>query len=261
MKMSPEFEEDYRDRLDDVLRSEHRNFAQRLTDWLGLLDSSPESSWVIKNLEKGIDFDSWFQEALKTRRGMVGSGRLNWSSDRTERLGQTLALVRYLAAEEGAGVNFAMSFMYAGSNLNDNVQKVVDQLIEPFGRDLWKHIERENKTQGGRDAAPASDRVVKLDHNSAPYKDAVSKIEDVLKDARSLNSLAAEPEFDRVEAELSAGKRLLEAAAARVEAIKVVLIPPLQWIGKKVGEHALGIAVTALIALIASIFGITIPGI
>ncbi len=261
MEISAEFEEDYRDRLDDALRSEHRNFAQRLAEWLNLLDNSPASSQVVAELEDGLDFNAWFQHAVSSRRGMVGSGRLDWSSDRKTRLGQTLGLVRHLASEENAGINFAMGFMYAGSNLNDNISKIVDQLIEPFGRDLWKHIVRTNRSSSSQASVPSADGVVAIDHNSAPYQSLIAQLEKLERDARSTNSIAMLPEFDRVEAEVSAGRRLLEAASARVEAIRVVLVPALKWIAERAGEGAIGVAVTAILVLIAGIFGFTLPGV
>ena len=261
MEISSDFEEDYQDRLSDVLRSDHRSFAVRLRDWLSLLDNSPESSAVVLELEQGIDFEAWFEQAQTTQGSMVGSGRLNWDADRTKRLGQTLGLVRHLSSQEDAALQFAMGFMYAGNNLNDNVHKVVEQIVEPFGRDLWKHIVRKSRQATAPTPVPAADRLVTLDHNSADYQELISRINQVAREARNLNSLAIEPEFERIEAEIGAGRRLLEAARARVEAVRVVLVPALKWVAAKAGEHAIGLAVTALLVLIASIFGITIPGV
>lgn len=205
MEISSDFEEDYNDRLNDVLRSDYRSFPVRLRDWLALLDASPESTPLMSELGEVSDFDTWFEAAQDTCGGMVGSGRLDWDSDRQKRLAQILGLVRHFSAEEDAALQFAMGFMYAGTNLNDNIYKVIEQIIEPFGRDLWKAIIRYNRDGRQAAIAPAADRVVTLDHNSAAYCDLLDKLDHILQESRSINSVAADPEYERVEAEIGAG--------------------------------------------------------
>ncbi len=82
MESFTDFDDEYQDRVDDVLRSDFRSFSLRLSDWLDLLDNSPFSGSPVRRLEAGFDFAEWYNAALTTRGGMVGSGNLNWARDR-----------------------------------------------------------------------------------------------------------------------------------------------------------------------------------
>ena len=54
--------------------------------------------------------------------------------------------------------------------------------------------------------------------------------------------------------------RLLIATAVRLSALGAVLMPALKWLTDHAAAGAIGVAVTAAIALLASLFGLTIPG-
>jgi len=261
LAVSDEFRDEFEDLLDTVLRADHETFGLHLTDFIAYLDASPESKPIVDDLEAKVDFEDWYEKALTTRRGMVGSGKLDWSQDRQERHGQFLGLLRFLAADEQAPMNFSMQFAYAGNNFNDNLYKLNNQYIEPFSRRLLKHIEAHHNRSTSVSSAPASDRVVPLNHNSSEYLELISKLDEITRGARSENSLAAEPEFVRVESEIEAGKRLLEADGARAGVMERLLVPPLKWIMQKIAEQTIKIAVTAALVLIASLFGFGILGI
>lgn len=252
-----DFQQDFEDRLDDIRRADWRNFSLALADLLQLLDQSPYSSSLVKGLEEQVDFDSWFAAAKVSVRSMVGSGKLNWSSDRAERLAQQLGIVRWLAANENNLTEYSSSFSWAGSNLNDNKYKATDELIEPFARNLFRHIERNRQSMP---SIPAADRVVPLNHNSVEMKELEDTLGAVEAEMAVSNSLKSEPEFDRNLAELSAGRRLLIATAVRLSALGAVLMPALKWLTDHAAAGAIGVAVTAAIALLASLFGLTIPG-
>jgi hypothetical protein len=252
-----EFVQDYEDRVDDLRRSDWRNFARALTDWLQLLDSSSHSSGIIRQLGQRVDFDSWFGAAQTTVRGMVGSGRLDWSMDRTERLAQQLGLVRWLAAGDSNIGQYSTAFSWAGSNLNDNKRKITDELIEPFARDLLRHINRIRKSAP---SIPAADRIVPLNHNSAELQDLEVKLGEIETAMERSNSLKQDPDFDRNLAELNAGRRLLSASSLRPSALAALLPNALRWLGEKLAENALTIVITAVAVLLAQLFGITIPG-
>jgi hypothetical protein len=177
--------------------------------------------------------------------------------DRTDRLAQQLGLVRWLAAGDNNIGQYSTAFSWAGSNLNDNKHKIADELIEPFARDLLRHIERVRKSMP---SIPAADRIVPVNHNSPEVQDLEIKLSELLAAIERSNSLRAEPEFDRNLAELSAGKRLLEADAVRPSALGALLAPALKWFGDHVAGTALGMLITAAAVLLAAHFGITIPG-
>lgn len=256
-----DFTDEYADRANDVEASSYRTFAQRLRDWFTLLDETPQVSAVVTKLESTTDFQEWYTAGLGTVRGMVGSGRLAWADDRTTRLGQTIGLFRHLSQEEMAFSRFCSSFFWAGKNYDDMVYKITAEMFAPFARDLLKHIQRQVASKP-IDAAPASDRIVTLDHNSAPYRELTTSLSRLEEHVRGLNDFPdSAEERERILAELSAGGRLLAAARARVDGMVAVLLPALKWLGEKIADNLVSILVTAAMGAIALVLGITIPGI
>jgi hypothetical protein len=110
------------------------------------------------------------------------------------------------------------------------------------------------------EAVPASDRVVRLDHNSAAYLDADQKLSEVVQAIGSNNEYAAtDPEdFEQRIAELESGQRLLKAVRVRVNAITETLIKPLKWLLVKFGESLIGALITIAITALAALFGISL---
>lgn len=90
--------------------------------------------------------------------------------------------------------------------------------------------------------APASDRVVPLDHNAQGYKDAVKATDDVIEAVRGSNDFKTKnPEaHEQRLAELEAGKRLLTAARVRVAALAAVLVVALKWLLDAFGAGVIG---------------------
>lgn len=252
-----DFLQDYADRTDDIRRADWRNFPRVLSDWLQLLEASPHSADVVRALDGRVDFGIWYAQAKASVGGMVGSGRLNWSADRIERLSQTLGVIRQLASNENELVEFTSAFSWAGNNLNDNKRKVTVELVEPFARDLLRYIERSRQRVP---SIPAADRVVPVSHNSPEMQRLQSRLSEMLAEVERSNSLRNEPDFNRNLAELSAGKRLLEADAVRPSALSSVLAPALKWFGDRVAGTAISITVTAIAVLLAEHFGVAIAG-
>lgn len=252
-----DFAQDYSDRIDDIRRADWRNFPRALSDWLQLIDQSPHSAELVRDLGSRVDFDPWYAQAKASVGGMVGSGRLNWSADRTERLAQTLGLVRQLSSNENELVEYTSAFSWGGANLNDNKYKVTDEVVEPFARDLLRYIERNRQSTP---SLPASDRIVPVNHNSPEVQDLEKKLSELLAAIGRSNSLRTEPNFDRNLAELSAGQRLLQADAVRPSALGAVLGPSLKWFADHVAGTAIGIVITGVAVLLAAHFGIVIPG-
>jgi hypothetical protein len=81
---------------------------------------------------------------------------------------------------------------------------------------------------------PASDRIVAIDHNSPVQAEVEQKIEELIEAVRRDNDFPGAPEEkEQVIAELSAGRKLLEAAQARLSSIRATLEPSLRWIMEK----------------------------
>lgn len=111
-----------------------------------------------------------------------------------------------------------------------------------------------------KEAAPASDRIVRLDHNSAAYLDADAKLSEAVQAVRSNNEYAAtDPEdYEQRIAELESGQRLIRAVRVRVEAVLTVLMKPLKWLLEKLGEGLIGSLIGKAITAIAALFGISL---
>ncbi len=110
----------------------------------------------------------------------------------------------------------------------------------------------------GNDGFPASDRFVRIDHNSAEFRDAVSKLAQVIEALRSNNEYAASDpeEHEQRIAELEGGSRLLRAVRIRLAAAVTVLIVPLRWLAIKFADNLINTIITAAIAALCLLLGI-----
>ena len=192
--------------------------------WLAYVDGNPEAAKTLAILEARADMAAWFA-ALESATGPVtGSGSfgavdLPWSFDPETYLAERIGLLRRFARGELAPHDFGVRFMYehGGRNSADAVaQRIVGKIAEPAFHEL-RELLRVRLAD-----APASDRIVRLDHNSAAYVDAIAKIDEVAEAVRGSNSLDPE-ERGRLVAELDAGRQLFTAPRVRLAAIRVVL--------------------------------------
>jgi hypothetical protein len=257
-----QFADDYGDFTSDVINAGYETYETKLSDWFDFIEQSPVSKDRVEKLQSGFDFPTWYEAARSTMGSMVGSGKVSWAKDRTERLGQQLALFKHFATEEFAWSDFSSNFLWAGSRFDDNIEKINSDVFAPFARELLKDIERNRATEAVASDVPAADRIVALDHNSRGYTETVDSLGQVLDTVQRSNEIGAEePDTrERVVAELDAGKRLLKATQVRAQAVWAVVYPALRWIAGQAGGTILGVAITAAIALLATLLGITVPG-
>ena len=257
-----DFEAEYLDLSDDVSRASYKTYEQKLRDFIRHIDSCDWARARAAKFAPGFDFASWHTAARKSVSSMVGSGRLDWASDRKVRLGQQLALFRYFAETDDAYMNFSSDFMYAGSRFDDMIREINSQIFEPFSRDLLKDLAKHSPLETKSADVPASDRIVPINHNSSDYRQAEANLETLERTVQSSNALGSESpeERDRIVAEISATRRLLRAARARIDAIWGLVVPALKWIGGKIADAAVQIAIAAVAAALASLFGVAIPG-
>lgn len=254
-----EFVEEYNDCVSDVQNADYKSHSLKLIDFFNLLDASYFSKNHIRNLESLVDFGAWYNSGKSTTGSMVGSGNLNWSSNKNERLGQNLSLFRNFSKDSNAVVKFSLNFLYAGSNYNDMIYKLNEQLFTPFSRDLFKYIRRNQNTLGKQEA-PASDRIVSLDHNSSEYQIVMKKLEELKDTLRKNNQLAIEEPQDqsRVIAEISAAQDLLKAPRVRVDIVKDIIVTALKYIGHKIADNIVDIAIKAIFLGLTALLGIQV---
>ena len=256
-----EFDQDYYDLVEDIYSAGYNTYEAKLGDFFNFIDDSTVSSSTVKSLETGVNFGEWYEEAKNTVKSMVGSGKLNWSKNRTDRLGQYISLFRYFSAESGAFIDFSSKFLFAGSNFDDIIQKINSEYFESFTRDLLKKIHRDAESTQVKEKIPASDRIVVIDHNSLPYLELSEKLASVEEGVAQSNELSAQnpDEVIRIVSEISAGRRLLKSARMRLEAIISVLVSALKWVVAHAIEGTVGALATAALLTLANVLGISIP--
>ena len=88
---------------------------------------------------------------------------------------------------------------------------------------------------------PASDRVVTIGDNSPEQKETLTKIDALIEAVQQTNAFPGDPEDkEQTVAELSAARRLFEAAKIRVAAVNSVLKPKLVWLTEKFAGAIVG---------------------
>jgi hypothetical protein len=246
---------------DDVMRARYQFFAEHLQNWLATLDETPQVKIIIERLQKGLDVNEFLNKSHATAGSMVGSAKLLWPEDRLQRLGMKLLVFREIAEKRIEAWNFGHDFMWAGSNLDDNVRALADQLFLPTTKELRRYLETEFAKEDAvveimREAAiPASDRIVRLDHNDPRYKSVVEALETLEHVIRDSNLYDDPEEKEMHLAEISAGRRLFESTKVRVAAIVTIVGGPLMYIAKHFIDSGLGKAAGATWDLVVTLIG------
>lgn len=227
--VSDTFLEDYDAAAEDVIRSNYRNYPDNLQRWFYVLGNDPVSSHVALDLENSVDAQKWFDEAMAAQRA-TRRGELNWPLQASERLGIQLSLFRSFADRKIDAAQFGKIFFYRrGNDFHAVVGNINDQVFAPLARDLRRHILRVATSIPDTAAeVPASDRRVRLDHNSQPYRDVIDALDRLTEALRRANDYDDPEDREEKLAELSAGRKLLEAARVRLAPVANVLAAPIR---------------------------------
>jgi len=107
---------------------------------------------------------------------------------------------------------------------------------------------------------PASDRIVRLDHNSAAYLEADARLTEAIAALRENNEYkASDPEdYEQRLAELEGGQRLLKAPRTRLGAVIEVLIRALQWLAVKLADTVAGKMIEKALTALAALLGFSL---
>lgn len=88
---------------------------------------------------------------------------------------------------------------------------------------------------------PASDRTVSLGHNSPEQVEAVAKIDELIAAIEKANDFPGDDlDKQQIVAELSAGRRLLQATKLRIGALKETIAPALKFMMEKAAGSIVG---------------------
>ncbi|MEK9210383.1 hypothetical protein [Sphingomonas sp. 2378] len=107
-------------------------------------------------------------------------------------------------------------------------------------------------------SVPASDRIVRLDHNNPQVEEMVATVQDLkvkIRMGNDLGDLTAE-EAQAAAQEVEQIELALKGEFVRPEQIAAFARKSLKWIGDKAAGAAVGKAALALLAMIAAFFGI-----
>ena len=253
--------QDYDDLVDTIAGANHQLYQESLARWFSLIDKTPMFARVVSALKSRNDFDSWYRELQARQKGHgLGATQLNLPSDLDASIGMQITLFRRMANKDISAVRFAHVFIAPGdSNLDSNVAELSQQLFVPMARSLRRRLERAQLSGIDVDlelTAPASDRVVDLDHNAPEYDKLIQALGDVEQALSQSNDYDDQIDKEQRIAEISAGRELLKATRARAEALIAVIFRALSYLAKKFVDVAIGIAATAALALLGKLTGL-----
>jgi hypothetical protein len=244
-----EFFTSYDDLVTDVSNALPGDFPLHLIRWFGNIEEYAPAAVIVKGLEGPIDPVSWLERAQREATSGIGTTSLPWSTDSSELLGQQLGLCRLLSRRDLDPQNLVVNYMYSSSarhNAENSVRTLVQQVFRPLARDLRRRLWREIQDAQLDEtlAIPAADRVVRIDHNSAAYQDALAKLDSVSEALRGAN--LPDPELKaQLTTELAVGRSLFESPRVRLAAVRIVLIGVLATLSVFVPGFAVNIAAGA----------------
>jgi hypothetical protein len=212
----------YDDLTDEVMRSSEAFLKDHLANWFEHIDETPAVGALIQSLEAGLDFDKFKEEREATIQSMAGSGQLRWPKGREQRLGMQLQLFRRIAEDKLDAFDFSRNYMGRGVDVDEQIRLFEDQVFRPMARDLRRFLE-ERLAETSEAEVPASDRVVRLDHNSPKYIGAKEALETLERLLQETNDYPDPEDKEQKIAEISAARRLLQAVRVRVKAILAVV--------------------------------------
>jgi len=126
------------DCCDDFENAGYRSAENVLVRLLECIDRQPIAS-LQAALLPAVEFRVWWEECQSTKGGMVGSGRLNWPTDRASRVSMQFQLCRAIVRKEVDLLDVAREFCYSGSSrFDDNLREFSVRVLRPCLRDLGR---------------------------------------------------------------------------------------------------------------------------
>jgi hypothetical protein len=245
----------YDDLTGEAERSSEQFLPDHLENWFALVDETPDVREIVRGLESGVfmDFIRWPQKysgAIPTNE----DAEFRWPSGRPKRLGIQLSMFREVSKRHLDARTLGQRGI-SGSKAENGARELVDHVFSPMARDLRRLLERELGDKPD-DAIPAADRVVRLDHNSAPYNEAIVALDALEKALAEANDYPGDVEEkeERI-AEVSATRRLFKAVWVRIEAVVALLKPLVGQFGTKLKEGLIGAAVKAVMTALGTLMG------
>jgi hypothetical protein len=224
----------YDDLTGEVMRSHVQFLADHLSNWFRTLDTTSEVAPIIQKLQSKIDFEPWKKElevSVRLNRS------LSWPKEPDERLATQLLLFRSAAEGGNGGVIAGYGWRFIPSqdpDINNSARRFIDQVFRPMAAELRRYLERQLA------AVPAADRVVSLDHNSAQYIAVLISLEKLEHALTAANDYPDTEDKEQKIAEVSAARRLFQAARVRVAAVGSLLATGLLYLATTFANTGVG---------------------
>jgi hypothetical protein len=246
----------YDEMTDEVERSSPQFAADHLENWFALLDETPAVCEVVRAIESAAYLDSfrWLEQLVKTL-SPSRDVQTSWPKGRDKRLGTQLYVFREIAKRSVKLGLFGQRFLPSIKNEDEGAKGAIEQVFLPMARDLRRRLE-DTLADSDEPAVPASDRTVRLDHNSAGYTDAIEALDRLEYTLRSANDFPGDAEEQQQRAtEVSAARRLFEAMWVRVEPIVALLRPLVIQFGTALKTTLVGKAVAVVVKALGVLLG------
>lgn len=147
---------DFQDFTEDVLRARHRTFPDAIHRFASTMSQGTPLGDVADQLPP-VDFEEWYSAQRKTVGSMVGSGRLSWPEDRSERLAMQVELIRKIASGQIGLADFSTNFLWVRNDFDANTAEFAGQIFRPFVRDFLRTAHDTPSFETGlREGKPAS---------------------------------------------------------------------------------------------------------
>jgi len=130
--------EDYDDFIDDLLSSSHQTFPDKLKRYLSFIDDCAPINVVLSKELPSVEFESWYGSAKQSVGSMVGSGNLDWPTNKNESIAMHIELMRHVSQDFDLLLNFCLDFLYSENHFDIMVSDFNSQIIEPTVRDIKK---------------------------------------------------------------------------------------------------------------------------
>ena len=196
----------------NLIGARYEFIPEHLRSWFEHLDETPGVAQLIQNLQHGLDLLEWYEAAKQTYLDPDGA-KLRWPKERDKAVGMKLLLLRAFATEKIDVAEFGAMFIPSGESLNLNASAVMNQIFSPFAGELRRSLERHLS------GIPASDRTVRLDHNTSEYREADEALEQVERALKGVNDYPDPEDKEQKIAEVAAARKLLTAIRIRPAAV------------------------------------------
>lgn len=266
IKTKEKFFDRYDKLTKNLYQSDKKNFPKNLSKWFYYLRTNniPPISFVINRLMEGRIFTAFNKDVVRSllldnfdpfikekKKALIALSEVEKRSE--FRIDFEILMGLYYRFEKEKNLTLDITIR----NYEPEIKNVTAGLREIFVKCL--EITDDDPIVDGDEQReiPASDRIVKINHNAPEYQKIIEKLEELEASISKSNSIENEDK-DRFQAELKAGEGILKGKTARIEVIKTLLVKGLKYIIEHVADVVIVVTAEYLLKLIFQYFGLTV---